>query len=486
MRPVIASAVQGDDKSGFYLCCLSEPLSDPSKQQCDGNLICTFPNEVATQWLRVAIELLRGHWSRSEAFYEQQLVQARALVRVLPCSYVLVKIAEGGHECLGHIRVEETFDAGSAGCCCACTFVIVNPSYRGRGIGRILMSLAELEASALGYHYMYLWTKDAVPFYERCGYTICMRVSIYRPVLRSLGERGISALEAMLAHKIRHGSADVSCDNAVVESAAVATSDPASCEVWLRRRLREELSSEAVSRAQRMDELRTALTQMPSRASQWHYRLQDVPWQRQVGPSCALAAVRMVRDAFLQRELGQEVRCHGSLLAAALERGVTSDGEIYDLSDLLKLSQDICGLQGSVIELQDLLVADLASLLEQGRLMLLPYDAEPSTKQPASLQGLHAHCGIVVAVCWVCRDAGVNELTQDLIVSLEHAAQGELPQSDEDVILAVQHSASKRLAVAPLSAWRSSNGQLDAYDRATFKVKDLNLSGKALLFKAIV
>ena len=50
----------------------------------------------------------------------------------------------------------------------------------------------------------------------------------------------------------------------------------------------------------------------------------NVPWQRQIGPSCGLAALRMVRDYFfaaLEGEAASKLAQMPSLMREAKERG---------------------------------------------------------------------------------------------------------------------------------------------------------------------
>jgi GNAT superfamily N-acetyltransferase len=69
---------------------------------------------------------------------------------------------------VGHARLSECFES-YGGAAAAVTYVIVDKTARGQGLGRQLMLMVENEARRLGYHYLYLWTKDAAPFYLRCG-----------------------------------------------------------------------------------------------------------------------------------------------------------------------------------------------------------------------------------------------------------------------------------------------------------------------------
>lgn len=71
-----------------------------------------------------------------------------------------------------HGRLTECFE-GSGGSAVAATYIIIAPSQRGTGLGSVLMRLLEVEATSLGYHYVYLWTHvrdvpDLFPFSDHC------------------------------------------------------------------------------------------------------------------------------------------------------------------------------------------------------------------------------------------------------------------------------------------------------------------------------
>ena len=49
---------------------------------------------------------------------------------------------------------------------------IVNPKFRGRGLGTLILSAFEKEAKSLGIERLYLWTEDQTSFYKKRGYEI--------------------------------------------------------------------------------------------------------------------------------------------------------------------------------------------------------------------------------------------------------------------------------------------------------------------------
>lgn len=260
-------------------------------------------------------------------------------------------------------------------------------------------------------------------------------------------------------------------------------------DVWLRKRLIEETEAEALPRDAHLDNVRATITVSSGPTEQsWFYCLRDIPWQRQVGPSCGLAALRMVRDAFLRENRMHEIKS-ASLLSAALKRGITKDGEIFNIDDLASLAKDVCGLQGNVLRMEEATMHDLLALVFNGRLIVLPYDSDRGSKLP-SLEGGHcAHYGVIVGACWPgvsVVGSGADDGHAVKLVECQALAAAELSSATEDrCMLLVQHSMSKRLAVAPLSQFRASNGQLATADDTKFQIDGINLTGQIIVFKSI-
>ena len=289
----------------------------------------------------------------------------------LPCHMLLTEAGDeegGGREVLvAHCRLQpacENADGYSA----AMTSLVVHPERRRRGLGRVMLQHAEAAAAAAGFGYLYLWTSDAQGFYASCGYRECERVSLLRPSLSRLGSAAVSKLEALMANRHAAATAEAREDGnggggggggggGAIE--AVAREDS----TWMRRRLLELGASPAVTRDAMLASISGALrgySVAPGRG--WAVRLVDVTLERQVGPCCGLAALRMARSALrsapadapteaaadgaaaggvpalplgwrLELSLaGRADASEGSsVLEAALARGFSSDGEIFDV-----------------------------------------------------------------------------------------------------------------------------------------------------------
>ena len=64
--------------------------------------------------------------------------------------------------------------------------VIISPSLRGNGLGRMLMTGCESFAAKKGFHIIYLSTHDKEKFYAFLGYELCEAIHFYggRPSLK--------------------------------------------------------------------------------------------------------------------------------------------------------------------------------------------------------------------------------------------------------------------------------------------------------------
>jgi hypothetical protein len=201
---------------------------------------------------------------------------------------------------------------------------------------------------------------------------------------------------------------------------------------------------------------------------QWFYTLQEVPWQAQVGPSCGLAALRMVRDFF---------RPHGqmpSLLSEAREKGYSQDGEIFDANHLQLLAENICGLKCEMASFASLTPSRVLSTLSNGGVLIIPYDSNSRTKLPSKLEGRSSHYGIIVGLLAGFPNAQSVECLYPLTT--------EQPLSETAAIyLLVQHSLSSQLVIASWVDFLDSNQQLATIDTAKFGAPKLDLKDRVII-----
>jgi predicted GNAT family acetyltransferase len=402
----------------------------------------------------------------------------------------------------------ECFES-AGGNAAAATFIIVDDSLRGKGLGRQLMEFLEEEAKRLGYHYLYLWTKTAIPFYQKIGYRECQRVSLKRACLKVLQESQVETLEAVLFRKTQQQQRPLNIDNhqqpqgrpkkqreTVLLPPTKEGEDDTAADVWLRKRLLEHVGSRQVPLSERLDEMKEIIAGHVGETRHWRYFLLSLPWQAQVGPSCGLAALRMIHEYYLfDRSSNSNASNHDaideqiqrpSLLGEAQERGYTQDGEVFNANHLLSLARDACGLKGEMCSPQTLQPQQIGQTLWDGGVFVLPYDSNPRTRLPALLSGKNAHYGIIVGILagWKLDTIGSTGMDEPVLDSLDDVAA--LAHCDKELFyVLVQHSLSPKLSVAPLSAFVSSNQQLDTADDNKFEVQELDLKDRIILLRGI-
>lgn len=430
----------------------------------------------------------------------------------LPSSYLLV-LEEG--TVVGHGRLTECFE-GAGGRAAAATFVLIfPPAQRGKGYGSLLMKLLEDKAVALGYHYMYLWTAAAVPFYKQIGYSPTERVSLFSACLKTLQCDHVMNLEAMLLVKRKTFTSSKSSSSAKTHETVMLPPDTEATDedVWLRKRLIESLPScLPVRKERRIEEMYAAIHKYCSAGDgtgwqrlQWEYSVQHVPWQQQVGPSCGLAALRMLRDYYysskdddddstqaipaqqLQQQQSNATKMP-SLLAEAQKQGYTVDGEVFVASYLHKLAF-FAGLDCEMESFRATPPSRMLNILQAGGTLILPYDSQPCTKQPCQNQGKTAHYGVIVGVLLgfaVKESAGrsgdssssitVPSSTKisstDAPFLVEHSVNSSCVDKADAILLLVQHSLSPNWAIAPCSTFYESNQQLTAIDATKYKLPE--------------
>ena len=386
-----------------------------------------------------AASLLAAQWPSSSATSRRSAFAAflrKARPGELPCHMLLVGADDA---VLAHCRLQpacENADGFSA----AITSVVVDPSRRGTGLGRALLVHAEEMAAKCGFGYLYLWTHDAQKFYEACGYDACEKVSLLRPALAALGSAAVGKLEALFQKRASSVAAAGSEDGGGADESTVRADS-----TWYRKRLLElhpasqPLSTDALL-ASVHDALARGASDDVGSAARWQVRLTHVAWERQIGPCCGLAALRMARSVLhphlravapgaaaaagppagvsdwgerLGGSIEVRVRANAaapsdaSVLRAAIEKGFSSDGEVFDIHDLAQLAADVCGLASDVVMLGEEAAAaaqartfarGVGEWLADGGLAIMAYDKDEANHAPALRGGLNAHYLVIVGV----------------------------------------------------------------------------------------
>uniref|UniRef100_A0A0N5ADE7 N-acetyltransferase domain-containing protein n=1 Tax=Syphacia muris TaxID=451379 RepID=A0A0N5ADE7_9BILA len=135
------------------------------------------------------INLLNQEWPRSHAARENSFTKCTS--EVPPLSFILLE--SGTDFLVGHARLCRLLNESSG---CWIESVIVDPRFRNKGIGRVLMEQTEKAAKQFGFCKVYLSTKDKQGFYSKCGYHFCDPVvhvgSSKLPMIKHLTDRLLS------------------------------------------------------------------------------------------------------------------------------------------------------------------------------------------------------------------------------------------------------------------------------------------------------
>nr|CEL70448.1 TPA: acetyltransferase, GNAT family protein [Neospora caninum Liverpool] len=176
----------------------------------------------------------------------------------------------------------------------------------------------------------------------------------------------------------------------------------------------------------------------------WTYRLLNVPWCRQIGPSCGVSALCMASTFFAMtgqdadRPVPSTGAARGTALTSAValgdhllklsrEWGISMDGEVFSVYDFVRLARIGAHLDATAVEFAPCEDSDgdtadgephaeadgetlllhtnawnqITSFIRRGWLLIVPYDSEGG--YPALKGGRKAHYGVVLGVA--CREA---------------------------------------------------------------------------------
>lgn len=389
-------------------------------------------------------------------------------VESLPCSYLLIDSRKS--QLVGHGRLTECFE-GPGGNAIAATYIITQP--RRMGYGRVLMTLLEHQAVRLGYHYIYLWTTTAIPFYQKLKYSRTERVSLNSACLKTLQTQQVGALEAMLTKRCRKASNSPTNLRNTKETVTLPPDAVTENDIWLRKRLVESVESTAIPFENRIAELHAVIHQYPSTIIAWKYYFNHIPWQQQIGPSCGLAALRMLREHYITNDESMNLP---SLLTEAQTKGYSFDGEVFNVDNMMKLA-NYCGLNSCLKSFQTMSIVDIWNILKAGGTLILPYDSQPFTRNPCMTGGKNAHYGIVVGMMLECQNdhdrtiAVVFGVENDESIVVPKAPQihamtniDNIQEDATHILLLIQHGLSSKWTIASMEDLMSSNGQLYTID----------------------
>jgi Acetyltransferase (GNAT) family len=364
---------------------------------------------------------------------------------------------------------------------------VVEPSLRGKGMGRLLMGRLEEEAIRLKYQYLYLWTQTAIGFYKALGYAECHRVSLHRDCLKALAPEQVSGLESALLKRFGAakgaGSAAAAKDHRSETILLPPEDGGNNQDVWMRKRLVEALEPVRVPAESRVEEARQYVREHCAASGvplTWEYFLVPLPHHPQVGPSCGLAAIRMVRDHY-NIPVATDDGDSTSLLQLAQRGGMTVDGELFDADDLAHLATTGCQMGNVRVQSFPSIEEITSILVVRNGLLILPYDSHPGTRLPFLNSGRSAHWGVVVGMLFGSSTQGSIDQLDEQRTLAPLSDSGVDSSAVAESILLVQHGLSRKLAIAPYEQFCSSNAQLTSVDSRKFRVRNLNLRDRVVI-----
>ena len=374
-----------------------------------------------------AAELLARQWPLlSVGRRRRQIKEAATAGKDAFLFPVHVVLVDSDEEVLAHAKVEPFGEEALM------KSVVVVESGRRRGLGRAIVEAAEAFAKENAAGYMSLLAAPgAQTFYERCGYG--EDDAPERPPL--LDAIDTSALENIL--KKRN----------VKEEEDHGT--------WMRKRLLERSSRSQVLDRATLENALHPFAPAPL------VRPTAIPWERQIGPSCGLFALRCAKETLLDMRLRGELKgdekCAGknnkdqsSLLELAQKRGISSDGEVFDICALASLGVDGLGLTAKVLRSKDWRTV-VTNCLDAGGLVLVAYDRDSRDHRPVLQNGSHAHYALIVGYGY--------EKNEKLLLDDDETTG--LHDKDRLYVVAV-HGLSRQPLVADLADLYASSAQLEA------------------------
>ncbi|KAJ1451017.1 hypothetical protein M885DRAFT_570419 [Pelagophyceae sp. CCMP2097] len=440
--------------------------------------------EVEASFLRpcdveAAAVLLSTQWpSNPLSARRRDLAQIAAIGCAAAVPTHVVLLVDGGVVAYARLQKSaETADGRAA----VLTSVVVAASSRKRGLGRKLVAFAERTAADCGFGYVQLWTTDAEAFYAKAGYAQCDRVAIERP---ALANRNVSALEGFL--KLQQRSAG---------DVTAATPKDVEGAMWMKKRVRERCADAQIDVSR--DALISAL-RADAPLGQVHVAAGGAVWERQVGPSCGLAALRSAGTAlrrmppaphlgaprhfeappFVDGRLQWDARAlkAGDLLSAAVELGCSIDGEVFDIHALVALAQHAGHERVFVTADLD----DIVAWLQEGGVCIVAYDrAKSDGHRPVCTGGKGAHYLLLLGVE---THPGPPEKTR--LVGLHGITR--TPRVTPSTETASSNAETMRRLVVDFEALKASNAQLDTLRPGDVPAAHIAKGGPRLARKALL
>jgi N-acetylglutamate synthase-like GNAT family acetyltransferase len=405
---------------------------------------------------------------------------------------------------IGHVKLDPIYKQcdnlyGNSKCG-VITSVIIHQKHRqsGSGYGKLLMELLEQYALKNEFHYLYLWTNDATPFYLKLGYQITERILEFTTVFRNLEVKAVSKLENMLTMKLQNHLSNPHPLHLEGEQSSQITPGGACASssqlpyVYMKKRILDEYPLQLQTKSQWKDLLCETIYRNPAiNSSSGHCLfLHRLRWAPQIGPSCGIQALRICLDYFQSHfptpapgpgAAGQDPSTL-TLLRIAITAGYSNDGEMFNIFHLLELisrfyhlpppspspapssgsSLSLSSLELSVTSFSSLSWDDITSIFSTSSktgLIILPYDRSVNGSYPSQENGRSAHYGVICGYLEMSSndESEIEEIetTNEELLSLKWG----LGHGVERYLIMIQ-GMSLAPIIAPYSSFLASNRQL--------------------------
>lgn len=455
-----------------------------------------------TKYAEPAADIIAKEWNHSagekERNIESMIMKSKD---TLPCHLALVikSVVEVDNNCTESDHPEKTIvlepsdehdlvvahvkllkvDGRSDGPCCSCYSLVVMDRYRGLGLGRLLTEEAENYAQSRGFGHIYLSTNDKVKFYEHIGYKKCEPVASLSANSKRLTSTQVSALEGVFAKRLN-------------------ICNPTTCNSWLRKRLIQEYP---LTEPMKLDCFIDILTGKLGNIFYdgkvepfenyigWVIRL---PWQQQIGPSCGISALNMIKRinissssqalevcSCISRNSKPELNLSMedlSVLEFAIKLGISYDGELFCAYNLIYLAQKAFNVNLVVREFNETLAPEICKNICNGFPMLVPYDKSINDHTPGCYNAKQAHWAVIVGVIFPGTPQNVDQksyvmknIVDNVKIAIKDIGKSMcsdgvcLPEisDDSNIMLICMHGMSSKPFVCTLRDMLESNHQLN-------------------------
>ena len=472
--------------------------------------------------INTTAQILFDQWPRV-SFAERVAWLKRSSKTTLPASWVLLDSGEA----IGHVRLSTKYTEDSHASIneassrdnisVVATSIVISQSLRGKGLGTILLDHMHACCRDLGFGRVVLWSVDAVKFYAKNGYKKINPLLKAQPqvITNKLAAKSLSDLQRVLLKKQKNA---ISLNTGTQASSGVDIVDnelDAKNSVWLAYRLRNSFGYFYRPKGLIESEINSFLDAGHhkvgkkadiniSRIQKQTVFLHNVPFENQIGPMCGIAALNCLKAYFFettrkpsfnhinaehifQKILGDagateiiaKYFCskpnstssqQKSILEDALDENITTDGEMFDIKQMAKLSSlPSCGLNAVVFE--NISIGMILDLLVLGLPPLICYDRSKTSSifGVDMNNGTAAHWGVIVGFVSnnsrkSSKDAqiGTNRpcvwLGSNFII--EHK---KYIDKTKDVLVLIQHTMSSKVMVCWWSILKASNLQVEKY-----------------------